>query len=98
MSAFQRHPQVEWVVVASIPGGGTRLGCQVCHASLDAYATTEASRFVANHAAHESSEPTHYGLGDVVTKATSALGLKHCTPCEQRRRLMNQLAPRVWRR
>ena len=95
---FDRHPQVQWIVLGAIPGGGTRLGCQVCHSQLDAYAPYEVERFVGQHANHESSDPRYYGLGDTVAKATAALGLQRCTPCEARRRLMNQLAPRVWRR
>ncbi len=37
------------------------------------------------------------GAGDVVKAATSAVGVKPCTPCEERRRKMNQalrLVPR----
>lgn len=30
------------------------------------------------------------GLGDVVTKITEAVGVKPCTPCEERKRRMNQ--------
>ena len=30
------------------------------------------------------------GAGDVVKQATSALGVKPCTPCEERRKKMNQ--------
>ena len=33
------------------------------------------------------------GLGDVVAKATKRLGIKPCTPCEERRRLLNRLVP-----
>jgi len=41
------------------------------------------------------------GAGDVVKAATSAVGVKPCTPCEERRRKMNEalrLVPReaIW--
>jgi hypothetical protein len=31
------------------------------------------------------------GAGDVIANVTRAIGIKPCTPCEQRRRALNQL-------
>lgn len=33
------------------------------------------------------------GVGDVVARATHALGIPSCAPCEERRRRLNQLWP-----
>jgi len=95
---MQRHPQVKWVVTIPLPGGGMRLACEVCKAQIDAYVQHDADRFVGQHANHQSADPRYYGLGDAVERVTHALGLQRCTPCEERRRAMNQLAPRIWKR
>ena len=34
--------------------------------------------------------PHGVGLGDLVAKATKAVGIKPCGPCEQRRRKLNR--------
>lgn len=41
---------------------------------------------------------TRIGMGDVIARATGALGIKPCTPCEERRRRLNGILPGVWRR
>jgi len=33
------------------------------------------------------------GLGDAVARVTKKLGVKPCTPCEERRRKLNKLVP-----
>lgn len=33
------------------------------------------------------------GLGDTIAKITKAVGIKPCTPCEERRKRLNQLVP-----
>lgn len=33
------------------------------------------------------------GLGDVVHRATKALGIEECEPCEERRRKLNEKVP-----
>ncbi len=56
-----------------------------------------ADRFAQVHAQHEP-RPTHYGLGDMVARATGALGIKPCAPCKQRQAQLNGFMPRVLRR
>lgn len=51
--------------------------------------------FMSAHQAHQSASPTHMGAGDVVAAATKRLGMTPCSPCEARRRALNQLVPRV---
>lgn len=59
-----------------------------------------ADQFARVHSAHQSAapQPTHYGAGDLIAKATGALGIKPCSPCEARRRALNGLLPNVWKR
>lgn len=81
------------------PGIGIFIcACQVCGAQTPPVSAQGADQFAAAHAAHQSQSPTHYGAGDLVAKAAGALGIESCTPCEKRRRAMNGLLPRVWRR
>jgi hypothetical protein len=97
-----QHPNVPWVHCADA-GPNTRLRffcmCRVCGAEMPSYGTPQqADAFAAAHAAHQSASPTHFGLGDLVAKATGTLGIKPCTPCEARRRAMNNAFPQVLRR
>lgn len=50
----------------------------------------------AQHFAQAHAHP--YGLGDMVQRATSAMGIQPCEPCEERKRMMNGWAPNVWPR
>jgi hypothetical protein len=95
MPAVQ-HPNVSWVVCENPAPGVFRCVCQVCNAAMAANASGQAAdQFARVHSAHQSASPTHYGLGDLVAKVTSAVGVKPCSPCEARRRQMNGWAPRV---
>lgn len=38
------------------------------------------------------------GAGDMIARATGALGIKPCKPCEKRKQMLNDRFPRVWRR
>ncbi len=38
-------------------------------------------------------DPTSRGLGDVIAKATTAMGLKPCGKCKQRQKKLNTLVP-----
>lgn len=40
-----------------------------------------------------SEKPRLRGLGDVVAKATSAVGIKPCAPCKRRQEALNRLVP-----
>ena len=41
---------------------------------------------------------THMGLGDVIAKATKAVGFEPCVGCEERRKKLNRLFPRIMKR
>lgn len=94
---MQRHPHVQWVFYEPTPAG-LMVVCQVC--SMQAGPTTPAGvhQFAAAHREHVSAAQGHYGAGDLVARATHALGFESCTPCERRRRLLNQMMPRVFPR
>lgn len=93
------HPYVAWVQCAELAPGVFQCACTVCNAQMQSGAHAEgADRFARVHAEHQSASATHYGAGDLVAKATSALGIKPCTPCEARRRQLNGLLPALWKR
>ena len=93
------HPNVSWVSCNVLGPGIFQCACTVCGARMaQAGSNQAADAFARTHAAHQSAAPTHYGLGDLVAKATGALGIKPCSPCEARRRAMNGAFPQVMRR
>ena len=96
------HPNVSWIECHDAgPSAPARFlcVCRVCGAQQQEYGSGQAADLFARaHAAHQSASPTHYGLGDLVAKATGALGIKPCSPCEARRRAMNGAFPQVMRR
>lgn len=98
MSVVQ-HPNVSWILCEQSAPGVFRCVCQVCKAAMQGGGSAQAAdAFARTHAAHQSASPTHYGAGDLIAKATGALGIKPCSPCEARRRALNGLLPSVWRR
>lgn len=100
MAAVQ-HPNVSWIVCDQNAPGVFRCACQICGASMQSPGSGQAAdQFARVHSAHSSpaASPTHYGAGDLIAKATGALGIKPCSPCEARRRALNGLFPNVWRR
>ena len=84
---------VPWVLVG-VYGSGYVAQCQVCGASASG-AEEQIHAFADAHAAHQSSSQTHMGAGDLVAGLAKALGFSGCTPCEQRRRALNQAMPHV---
>lgn len=91
---------VPWVSVAVT--GVFRLSysasCSVCGAVATG-SLEHVNAFADQHREHTSADPTHYGAGDLVAAFTKRMGIPGCTPCEQRRRAMNQAIPRVpWMR
>lgn len=94
-----QHPNVSWITCDAIAGGLFVCRCDVCGVAMQGPAPAmQADAFARAHAAHESASPTHYGLGDLAARATSAIGIKPCSPCEARRRALNGLMPQVMRR
>lgn len=95
-----QHPNVPTVHCQQGPGVYL-CTCQICGASMGHPGSGQAAdQFARVHSAHQPAAPapTHYGAGDLVAKATGALGIKPCSPCEARRRALNGLFPNVWRR
>lgn len=93
-----QHPHVPHVVCAEPSPGVWQCQCRVCGAAMQGAAPAEgADRFASVHSAHEQA-PSHYGFGDLVARATSAVGIKPCAPCKKRQAQLNGLLPRVWRR
>lgn len=92
-----RHPQVQWVLYEPAPAG-FMVACQVCGQQKGPLSEPRVHQFAAEHREHVSAAPTYYGAGDVVARATKALGIESCTPCERRRMALNQMMPRVFRR
>lgn len=72
--------------------------CTACGAQATAGAPAGVDAFAQSHQEHQSAAQGHYGAGDMVARATKALGIEPCTPCEARRRQLNGLFPRLWRR
>lgn len=91
------HPRVRWVRLTQLPNGTVICQCDVCQQSAVANTAGHIEAFAGQHAQHQSS-PTHYGAGDVIAGVTHRMGIKPCTPCEQRRRMLNGVLPRLWRR
>ena len=91
------HPRVQWVILQQQHDGSIVCTCQVCNATAHAQVPQQVEAFAGSHARHQSSA-THYGAGDMVAGLTGALGIKPCTPCEQRRMALNSWLPRVFRR
>ncbi len=52
------------------------------------------NQFAARHAGHAG----YYGAGDLVERATHALGLEQCAPCAAQQAWLNRAVPRAWRR
>lgn len=81
------HPQVPWVKCQQVSPGVFQCRCDVC-GTMGGGPTPQADAFAAGHREHRAPS-THYGLGDLVARATKAVGIEPCTPCEARRRAMN---------
>lgn len=95
--AVATHPRVQWVRLTQQPNQTVLCQCGVCGAAGTASSAQQIEAFAGQHAEHQSS-PTHYGAGDVIAGVTHRMGIKPCTPCEQRRRMLNGVLPRLWRR
>jgi hypothetical protein len=94
---MQRHPQVQWVIFQAGPRG-IDVRCEVCGAAAGSLNPAGLHQFAGAHRQHVSRATGHYGAGDMVARATKALGMETCTPCEKRRMMLNGMMPRVWRR
>ena len=92
-----RHAQVPWVEANPSPEGIT-VHCTVCGALATVATPQQANQIALQHQEHQSPAPGHYGAGDAIARATKALGIEPCTPCEKRRQQLNGLLPRVWPR
>ncbi len=94
---MNRHPGVSWVLWSQTPLG-ISVACEVCRQSATAPSLPAVDAFASAHREHRTTQAqTHFALGDAVAAATKAVGLKACTPCEQRRMALNALIPRRFR-
>lgn len=91
------HPGVPWVEYWRVPGGFAAR-CTRCAAQGVAPTLDHVQAFAMQHREHQQAAPTHYGAGDLVARATGALGIKPCAPCKQRQAQLNGLLPRIWPR
>ena len=71
------------------PLGGFVCTCERC--GMQARVVSPA-QFATGHSC------THMGMGDVIARGTKALGIKPCSPCEERRRRLNGMFPNFWRK
>lgn len=94
---MNRHPQVQWVLWQPTTAGFV-VRCSACGAQGSVGTPQLVDTFAAQHQEHRSPAQGHYGAGDLVARATSALGIQPCTPCEARRAALNQALPKLWRR
>lgn len=92
-----RHPQAPWIEYAQT-ARGIVIACSVCNTKAGPLLPAQADQFAQAHAEHRSQAASHYGLGDAIAAATKAVGITPCTPCEARRRALNQAVPRFWAR
>jgi hypothetical protein len=92
---WQQHPQFPWIQVANHPQGGwvlhdSRDGTQIYAPNEHAFHTFVAQR--------SNPQLSRMGAGDIVARATHALGIEQCTPCARRQAEMNAMLPNLWRR
>lgn len=93
-----RHPEWPWIEFQQTPRG-IDIVCTVCGLRPKCTLTPAAAdQFARAHAEHVSAAQSHYGMGDLIARATKAVGISPCTPCEARRRALNQRFPRMWPR
>lgn len=71
------------------PRGGVVCTCDQCGAQAH---VAHPAQFAQGHRC------AAMGLGDAIARGTKALGIKPCSPCEERRRKLNGLMPRIWRK
>jgi len=90
--------KVPWVGVS--PGAhGWHVRCGACGALVSTLEPSDVDSFASIHATHQASEG-YLGLGDAVAAVAKPIarmfGRAPCTPCEARRRSMNQMVRRPW--
>lgn len=72
--------------------------CDVCNVAKHVPTEAVLADFIFAHADHYSTADGWLGAGDIIHAAAERLGIDGCTPCEKRRRAMNQALPRVFRK
>lgn len=78
---------------------GTQLLCSICRVAAVPQDELQAQRFLHEHEHPvQPVDPRFYGAGDLVARATGALGIEQCSPCQERQRRLNAILPRVLRR
>lgn len=94
------HPGAPWVEYWRALRTGYVVRCTRCGAQASAPGLDGVNAFARDHHEHRAPQapPTHYGAGDLVARATGALGIAPCQPCKKRQAQLNGLFPRVWKR
>ena len=82
-----QHPSVSWVFVLELPSGGWLVRNDQTGSYEAALNKEELIRKIVSASVSEH----HFALGELVHKATTAVGIKPCKPCELRRAWLNQL-------
>lgn len=77
--------------------------CDVCNEQQLLPTAQHVQAFITAHANHTSEAAGWLGAGDLVHASVAAarragLPVKPCAPCEKRRKRMNRLAPKMWRK
>ena len=72
--------------------------CEVCEEAKVVPTEVALGTFVDAHSNHYSQAEGWMGAGDAIHAAAKRLGIMTCTPCEQRRRAMNRMMPRVFKK
>lgn len=85
------NQQPNVVLAGRFADGRVALRCRVCGEQWVVMTQMQQQAFIQAHL-----HPA-VGLGDVIAAGTSAVGIKPCSPCEERRRRLNQMFP-LWRR
>ncbi len=88
---FSRYPRVPWVVYS----GNDLVGYTVQDTRTGQSARVRTMAEVTAFAVARSSTSGR-GLGDMVKRLTTAIGIKtECRPCQQRQIALNRLAPNI---
>ena len=90
-------PQIPWVWVGR-QGQGLGVRCEVCGAATDGLGTQGVAQFAEAHRVHQAPRGS-LRLGDAVAAVAKPLARAvgadpNCTPCEARRRMLNQIGRR----
>lgn len=93
-------PEIPWVLIAAGRTHGGEIYCEVCGERAWVGDRQSVDAFVYSHREHTAGDG-YIGAGDafaaIAKPIANAFGAAPCTPCEARRRALNQFRfPRPW--